>query len=177
MKILLHACCAPCSAPILEHLMQNGVTPAVYYYNPNIYPLKEYEIRRNEIKKYTEKLGIQMIEGEYNHESWLENIKGLENEPERGNRCLNCFKMRLASTAKVAEKEGFDTIASSLSSSRWKNLEQLDAAGNYAQSLVNGVSYLAKNWRKGGLQQRRNELLKENCFYNQLYCGCEFSMR
>ena len=85
--------------------------------------------------------------------------------------------LRLAVTAKVAEKEGFDTIASSLSSSRWKSLDQIDTAGNLAVENYPSLTYLAKNWRKGGLQQRRNELLKENGFYNQLYCGCEFSMR
>lgn len=177
MKILLHACCAPCSAPILENLINQGVEPTIFYYNPNIYPYDEYLIRKNECEKYSQKLGIKMIEGDYNHDEWLTRIKGLENQPERGSRCLECFKMRLAMTAQIAESEGFDTIASSLSSSRWKSLQQIDEAGNFAQSLVGGVTYLAKNWRKGGLQQRRNELLKENNFYNQLYCGCEFSFR
>lgn len=177
MKILLHACCAPCSAPILEKLMNEGIKPAIFYYNPNIFPKEEYEIRRNECEKYSQKLGIEMIEGPYEHEKWQEEIKGLENEPERGGRCLRCFKMRLKLTAKTAQENGFDTFASSLSSSRWKSLEQIDEAGFYAQSLAQNVNYLAKNWRKGGLQQRRNELLKENGFYNQLYCGCEFSLR
>ena len=177
MKILLHACCAPCSAPILEKLMNEGIKPAIFYYNPNIFPKEEYEIRRNECEKYSQKLGIEMIEGPYEHEKWLEEIKGFENEPERGGRGLRCFKMRLKLTAKTAQEKGFDTFASTLSSSRWKSLEQIDEAGFYAQSLAQNVNYLAKNWRKGGLQQRRNELLKENGFYNQLYCGCEFSLR
>ncbi|MBO4243581.1 MAG: epoxyqueuosine reductase QueH, partial [Bacteroidales bacterium] len=104
-------------------------------------------------------------------------IKGLEDQPERGSRCLECFKLRMKKTAETAEKMGFDTIASSLSSSRWKSLEQIDTAGNLAVEGKENVAYLARNWRKGGLQQRRNELLKENGFYNQLYCGCEFSQR
>ena len=176
MKILLHACCAPCSAPILEKLLNDGVRPAVFYFNPNIYPEKEYEIRRSECEKYAAKLGIEMFEGVYDHGAWLKEISGLENEPERGGRCLKCFKMRLLQTAKTASEKGFDTIASTLSSSRWKRLDQIDEAGNFAVSGFDGVSYLAKNWRKGGLQQRRNELLKENGFYNQTYCGCEFSV-
>ncbi|MCQ2975418.1 MAG: epoxyqueuosine reductase QueH [Bacteroidales bacterium] len=175
MKILLHSCCAPCSAPILEWLINNNIKPSVYYYNPNIFPFEEYEIRRNEIKNYCKTLNINFFEGDYNHDLWLEKIKGLENQPERGNRCLECFKMRLLQTAKFAEKEGFDTIASTLSSSRWKSLDQIDLAGNLAVSQVSGVEYLARNWRKGGLQDRRNQLLKLNNFYNQLYCGCEFS--
>lgn len=177
MKILLHACCAPCSAPILEKLMNDGIKPAIFYYNPNIFPKEEYEIRRSECEKYSKKLGIEMIEGEYNHKEWLKEISGLENEPERGGRCLKCFKMRLKKTAQTAAERGFDTIASTLSSSRWKRLDQIDEAGEFAVSGLENVSYLAKNWRKGGLQQRRNELLKENGFYNQLYCGCEFSKR
>ena len=118
-----------------------------------------------------------MIEGDYNHDEWLREISGLENEPERGGRCLKCFKMRLKKTAQIAAERGFDTIASTLSSSRWKRLDQIDEAGEFAVKGLETVSYLAKNWRKGGLQQRRNELLKENGFYNQLYCGCEFSIR
>lgn len=177
MKILLHACCAPCSAPILESLMKDGIVPAVFYYNPNIYPAKEYEIRRNEIARYADKLGLEFIEGRYCHEEWLDVVKGMEKEPERGNRCLECFKMRLAATARVAKERGFDTFASSLSSSRWKRLDQIDQAGMCACAAIDGVEYLAKNWRKGGLQQRRGELIKENGFYNQLYCGCEFSIR
>ena len=177
MKLLLHACCAPCSAPILEWLINNDIQPSIFYYNPNIYPETEYVIRRNEIERYCKKLNINFLEGEYNHAAWLDRIRGLEDQPERGSRCLECFKLRLAVTAKVAFDNGFDTIASSLSSSRWKSLNQIDTAGNLAVENYPSLTYLAKNWRKGGLQQRRNELLKENGFYNQLYCGCEFSIR
>lgn len=176
MNLMLHACCAPCSAPILESLGTQGIKPAIFYYNPNIYPLDEYEKRRSEIAKYAQKLSITFIEGDYNHDEWLAAVQGHENEPERGSRCLLCFKMRLLATAKAAAQHGCDTIASTLSSSRWKSLDQIDEAGNYAVANINNVSYWAKNWRKGGLQQRRNELIKENGFYNQLYCGCEFSM-
>lgn len=177
MKLLLHACCAPCSAPILEWLINNNIQPSIFYYNPNIYPENEYVIRRNEIERYCKKLNINFIEGDYNHEEWLNAVKGLEDQPERGSRCLECFKLRMKKTAETAENLGFDTIASSLSSSRWKSLDQIDTAGNFAVEPFPSLTYLAKNWRKGGLQQRRNELLKINGFYNQLYCGCEFSMR
>lgn len=177
MNLMLHACCAPCSAPILESLGNQGIKPVIFYFNPNIYPSEEYEKRRDEIVRYAQKLDIPLIEGDYNHDEWLAAVQGHENEPERGSRCLLCFKMRLLATAKAAAQHGCDTIASTLSSSRWKSLEQIDKAGNYAVANINNVSYWAKNWRKGGLQQRRNELLKENGFYNQLYCGCEFSMR
>lgn len=180
MRLLLHACCAPCSAPILESLGAQGVDTTIFYFNPNIYPSDEYEKRRDEIVKYAGKLGVPLIEGGYDHDEWLAAVAGHENEPERGSRCLLCFKMRLLATARAAAKIGCDTIASTLSSSRWKSLAQIDEAGRFAVENVgssNKVSYWAKNWRKGGLQQRRNELLKENGFYNQLYCGCEFSVR
>lgn len=177
MNLLLHACCAPCSAPILENLMDQGIKPAIFYFNPNIYPIGEYHTRRNEIVRYANKIGVELLEGDYNHQEWLDEISGLEKEPERGQRCLRCFKYRLRKTAEVAALHGFDTIASSLSSSRWKSLSQIDEAGNYAVEHYPTVSYLAKNWRKGGLQQRRNQLIAENDFYNQLYCGCEFSVR
>ena len=176
MNLMLHACCAPCSAPILESLGNQGIKPTIFYFNPNIYPRAEYEKRRDEIVRYTQKLGIPFIEGEYDHEKWLDAVRGHENEPERGSRCLLCFKMRLLATAKAAAEQGCDTIASTLSSSRWKSLSQIDEAGNFAVEGIENVSYWAKNWRKGGLQQRRNELIKENNFYNQLYCGCEYSM-
>ena len=181
-KVLLHCCCAPCSSAILEWMLQNDVVPVIYYCNPNIYPLEEYEIRKNEITRYAQQLGIEIIEDEYDHAQWLEQVRGLEQEPERGGRCLVCFKMRLLRAARKAAELGIDEFTTTLASSRWKSLEQITEAGKWAASQVNQsgeapiqVHFDARNWRKGGLQQRRNELLKQNGFYNQLYCGCEFS--
>ena len=181
-KVLLHCCCAPCSSAILEWMLQNDVVPVIYYCNPNIYPLEEYEIRKNEITRYAQQLGIEIIEDEYDHGQWLEQVRGLEQEPERGGRCLVCFKMRLLRAARKAAELGIDEFTTTLASSRWKSLEQITEAGVWAASQVNQsgeapiqVHFDARNWRKGGLQQRRNELLKQNGFYNQLYCGCEFS--
>ena len=181
-KVLLHSCCAPCSSAILEWMLQNDVVPVIYYCNPNIYPLEEYEIRKNEITRYAQQLGIEIIEDEYEHGQWLEQVRGLEQEPERGGRCLVCFKMRLLRAARKAAELGIDEFTTTLASSRWKSLEQITEAGEWAASQVNQsgeapiqVHFDARNWRKGGLQQRRNELLKQNGFYNQLYCGCEFS--
>lgn len=181
-KVLLHCCCAPCSSAILEWMLQNDVVPVIYYCNPNIYPLEEYEIRKNEITRYAQQLGIEIIEDEYDHGQWLEQVRGLEQEPERGGRCLVCFKMRLLRAARKAAELGIDEFTTTLASSRWKSLEQITEAGEWAASQVNQsgeapiqVHFDARNWRKGGLQQRRNELLKQNGFYNQLYCGCEFS--
>lgn len=177
-RILLHCCCAPCSSAILEWMMARDIKPTLFYCNPNIYPLEEYLIRKNEITRYAEKLGIGIIDDDYDHEAWLCHVKGLEQEPERGGRCLQCFKLRLLRTAQKAVELGFSEFTTTLASSRWKSLDQINAAGQWASTQVGGaVKFNEKNWRKGGLQQRRNELLKENGFYNQLYCGCEFSFR
>jgi hypothetical protein len=176
-RVLLHTCCAPCSSAIIECLMQHGITPVIYYCNPNIYPLEEYLIRKNECTRYAQSLGLEIVDADYNHEEWLCQMQGLENEPERGGRCLRCFKMRLLSTARYAHEHGFSVITTTLASSRWKSLEQIEQAGLWATSAYPDVTYWTQNWRKGGLSERRIAIIKEYGFYNQQYCGCEFSMR
>ena len=209
-KVLLHACCAPCSSAIVEWLLAHEITPVIYYFNPNIYPLEEYEIRKNESKRHAESLGIEWIDQDnvqrdnvqctkYDkaHDEWREAVCGLEHEPERGKRCEACFYHRLLATARKAKELGIPFFATTLASSRWKNLEQINHAGEAAalrvqkESCLEGAKnieyrvqtelpaprFWAQNWRKDGLQERRNQLLKEYNFYNQLYCGCEFSMR
>ena len=195
-KVLLHTCCAPCSSAIIECLMQHGVTPVIYYCNPNIYPREEYEIRKDECTRYAQALGLEIVDADYDHDTWLEAVKGQENEPERGGRCLKCFKLRLLRTAEYAAAHGIRVITSTLASSRWKSLEQINEAGIWACDQVScsfgavddsrlggdGFSvatpiYWTHNWKKGGLQERRLQIIKEYDFYNQLYCGCEFSMR
>lgn len=180
-EVLLHACCAPCSSAIVEWMLQNGIRPTIYYYNPNIFPLEEYEIRKNESKRHAESLGISWIDADYDHGSWLSAVSGLEQEPERGSRCQLCFRLRLMQTAREAQRLGIKYFATTLASSRWKSLEQISLAGEAAAQAVSTpdapLMFWAQNWRKGGLQDRRNQLLREYDFYNQLYCGCEFSMR
>ena len=105
-KVLLHTCCAPCSSAIIECLMKEGITPVIYYCNPNIYPLEEYNIRKEECTRYAQSLGLEIIDADYNHDEWLCQMKGMEQEPERGGRCLRCFKMRLLDTARYAHEHG-----------------------------------------------------------------------
>ena len=177
-RVLLHACCAPCSSAIVEWLVQHDVRPTIYYYNPNIWPLEEYEIRKQESKRHAESLGLEWIDGDYDHDAWLEGVCGLESEPERGRRCEQCFTLRLTATARKAVELGIPYFATTLASSRWKSLDQINRAGLIAEQTVNvQCRFWPQNWRKGGLQERRNQLLKEYNFYNQQYCGCEFSMR
>ena len=178
-KVLLHTCCAPCSSAIIEALLQNGITPIIYYCNPNIYPQEEYEIRKNECTRYAESLGLEIVDADYDHENWLSEMKGLECEPERGGRCLKCFKLRLLRTAQYARERGIKVLTTTLASSRWKSLDQINEAGFWACSQLGENEtpvWWDQNWRKGGLQERRNQILKEYDFYNQRYCGCEFSM-
>lgn len=175
-KVLLHTCCAPCSSAIVECLMEHGITPVIFYCNPNIYPEKEYLIRKDECTRYARSLGLEIVDDDYDHEAWRTAMSGMEEEPERGARCLKCFKLRLMRTAAYAHDRGIRVITSTLASSRWKSLDQIHEAGRLAASAYDDVTYWEQNWRKGGLQQRRCELIKEYGFYNQLYCGCEFSM-
>ena len=184
-RLLLHACCAPCSSAIVEWLLANGVCPTIFYYNPNIWPREEYNIRKEESKRHAESLGVQWIDGDYDHDEWLQGVCGLEGEPERGRRCEQCFLLRLTAAAKKAQELGIPYFATTLASSRWKNLEQINRAGFAAEQAINikhqtsdfSLHFWPQNWRKGGLQERRNQLLKEYGFYNQQYCGCEFSSR
>lgn len=184
-KVLLHTCCAPCSSAIIECMLQNGLTPVIYYCNPNIFPEEEYEIRKNECTRYARSLGLEIVDADYDHEDWLEYVRGLENEPERGGRCLRCFKLRLLRTAEYARSRGIKVITTTLASSRWKSLEQINEAGEWACTKTNGASegetpdviWWDRNWRKGGLQERRLQIIREYDFYNQQYCGCEFSIR
>lgn len=175
--VLLHACCAPCSSAIVEWMVAHDVRPTIFYYNPNIWPREEYEIRKHESQRHAESLGLRWIDGDYDHEKWLCGVSGMEQEPERGLRCECCFRLRLTEAARETRRQGLRIFTTTLASSRWKSLEQIERAGKAAEQAVEGTLFWAQNWRKGGLYERRNQLLREYGFYNQQYCGCEFSQR
>lgn len=182
-RVLLHTCCAPCSSAIIEYLLSKEVQPVIYYCNPNIYPYEEYLLRKNECTRYAESLGLEIVDADYDHEVWLKSIAGMEQEPERGGRCLRCFKLRLMRSAEYALSRGIRVVTTTLASSRWKSLDQINEAGNWACDQINigvpedeQIIWWDRNWRKGGLQERRNQLIKELGFYNQQWCGCEFSV-
>ena len=235
MKLLLHTCCAPCSGAIIERLCAEGVKPMLFWSNSNIFTPEENFRRLDVLHNYAANFGVPLVIDEYSHEEWLEFQKhnlpdAPENYPERSERCLNCFKFRLLRAARYGVANGFDTLATSLASSRWKSLEQVEEAGNWACARACGlpaaatspageqavsragamadaaksaflrqsercpvgqkdagtpqnavpesgakIEFWARNWRKGGLQERRNEIIREQNFYNQNFCGCEFS--
>lgn len=175
--ILLHSCCAPCEGEVLETLLASGITPTVFFYNPNIHPKREYEIRKGEDKKFCEKIGVKHIDSDYDTNNWFKRVKGLEWEPERGARCSVCFDMRFERTALYAHENGYNLFSSSLGISRWKNMEQINGCGERAASKYEGLTYWTYNWRKAGGSQRMIEISKREAFYQQEYCGCVYSLR
>ena len=205
-NVLLHCCCAPCSGAVVECLVENGIRPVLFFSNSNIVPREEYDLRRGELERYARLFGLECVDDEYDHEAWLDFVlhdPALAEAPERGPRCLECFKFRLKRAARYAATGGFDVLSTTLASSRWKSLEQVDEAGRWACGGIpdqvgddgertmgdgnqvrddgeqtrddNKVVWWPVNWRKGGLQPRRSEIIREQGFYNQNYCGCEFS--
>lgn len=176
-KLLLHSCCAPCSGSVMESLIQAKIDFTIYFYNPNIHPAKEYEIRKNENIRFAEKHSIPFVDADYDTDNWFERAKGMENEPERGKRCTMCFDMRFDRTALYAYENGFPVISSSLGISRWKDMNQINECGLRAAEKYPGITYWTYNWRKGGGSQRMYELAKEESFYKQEYCGCVYSLR
>ncbi len=182
-RVLLHACCAPCSSAVIECMLHSGITPVIYWSNSNIWPLEEHDLRLGECLRYARLLGLDVVEDEWHHDLWREAVRGLENEPERGARCQQCFLLRLRRTAEYAATHGFAVLTTTLASSRWKRQDQTDAAGLQAceeaslRHPESPVTWWGQNWRKGGLQERRGEIVREMGFYNQKWCGCEFSVR
>lgn len=174
-RIALHACCAPCTTAIAECLLRNGIEPTIFFFNPNIHPEAEYLRRKEECIRYAKRLGIEFVDADYDHAAWRAAIAGLEEQPERRARCLRCFEVRLVATAQFAAQQGLNVFATTLAASRWKRIEQVQQAGQLAQQQAPGTIFWAQNWRKGGLQARREQLIAELGLYNQGYCGCEFS--
>jgi predicted adenine nucleotide alpha hydrolase (AANH) superfamily ATPase len=158
-------------------MVDGGFQPTIFFFNPNIWPDAEYLKRKVECERYAREVDIEFVDGDYNHTAWLARVAGLEAEPERGSRCAECFRVRLSATALLAAEREFDVFTTTLSGSRWKDFAQIVEAGNRAAGLVQGVRFWDKDWKKGGLTERRAVLLRENGFYNQQYCGCEFSIK
>lgn len=176
-SLLLHSCCAPCSAEPMEALLASGIRYTIFFYNPNIHPLKEYDIRKQENIRFAEKHGIPFIDADYDKDNWFERVKGLEFEPERGARCTACFDMRFERTALYAHEHGFPVITSSLGISRWKDMNQINGCGERAAARYPGLTYWTHNWRKKGGSARMIEISKDEQFYQQEYCGCIYSLR
>jgi len=176
-KLLLHSCCAPCSGEVMEALVASAIDFSIFFYNPNIHPVQEYETRKEENIIFAKKHNLPFIDADYDKDNWFARIKGLEWEPERGKRCSACFDMRFERTALYAHEHGFPVICSSLGISRWKDMNQINDSGIRAAGRYPAMDYWTYNWRKNGGSARMYEIAKRENFYKQEYCGCVYSLR
>lgn len=174
-KLLLHACCAPCSSYVVEYL-KDYFDIAILFYNPNIYPKEEYELRLREEIKLAEHFNVELICGDYYPQEFFDEVKGYENEPEGGERCLRCFRQRLLYTAKKAKELNFDYFTTSLTISPLKNVENLNRIG-IEVGKQEGVEFLLSDFKKKGGYARSVELSNQLGFYRQNYCGCVYSKK
>lgn len=176
-RLMLHSCCAPCSSYTLE-LLSEYFFVTVFYYNPNIYPDEEFVHRANEQQRFIElfpaKNKIEFIKGEFEKDRFYELAKGLEDAPERGERCLRCYELRLRETAKLAKSLGFDYFTTTLSISPQKSSQCLNEIGAKIAS-EEGIDYLFSDFKKKNGYLRSCEISKEYGMYRQDYCGCVFS--
>ena len=176
-SLLLHSCCAPCAGEIMEAVAASDIDTTVYFYNPNIHPIEEYELRKEENKRYCEALNFKFIDADYDKDNWFDRIKGLEDEPERGERCTKCFDMRFERSALFAHENNFSLFATTLGISRWKDLHQVNNSGLRAANRYDNLAFWDFNWRKQGGSSRMIEISKREEFYQQEYCGCVYSLR
>ena len=178
-KLLLHACCAPCSSACLERLSSHFEV-SILYYNPNITDQDEYNKRLEELHKfvslYQTTYPVSIIDGRYMPEEWWSISKGLEDEPERGKRCYLCYKLRLEETAKVAEELDYPYFCTTLTLSPHKNSDWINEIGEELNNSYK-VDYLYSDFKKRNGYKRSIELSKEYDLYRQDYCGCIYSKR
>ncbi len=176
-KLLLHACCGPCSSYVLEYL-GNFFEITILYYNPNIYPEKEYTRRRDELKRFLKdaSYSVCFVEEDYLPEVYYQTVKGYEESPERGERCFLCYQLRMEKAAEYAKDHHFDYFTTTLSISPHKDASKINEIGEQLEKKY-GVSYLYADFKKKNGYLRSLELSKEYHLYRQDYCGCVFSMR
>lgn len=178
-KLLLHSCCAPCSSYCLSYLAEY-FSITVYYYNPNISPVSEYEKRVKEqirfINELPVKYPVSFAEGRYDSERFFEMVRGLEDAPEGGERCFLCYEMRQREAAIYAKEHGFDYFTTTLSVSPHKNVAKLNEIGLRLAKEYD-VAYLPSDFKKRGGYQKSIELSHQYDLYRQNYCGCIFSKR
>ena len=173
-KILLHACCGICSAYPISYLLDVGYEPIVYFYNPNIDTLEEYNRRLDAQKKLCKHFNCELIEGKYESEVYYNYVSGYENEPEKGKRCDKCFRLRLENCAQLAKKMNIKEFTTSMVISPHKNYDKLTAIGQEIAKEYDLV-YNSTNFRKKDGFLRTNKISKSLNLYRQNYCGCKFA--
>ena len=178
-KLLLHSCCAPCSSYVIEYL-SDYFDISILYYNPNISPIDEYLKRKKEqirlIKSINTKNKLDIIDCDYDNDIYEDKIKGLENEPERGNRCTICFNLRLDKTASMARELNYDFFATTLTVSPYKNSNLINEIGIKLQEKYN-IKYLVSDFKKKNGYKRSIELSNKYNLYRQNFCGCKYSKK
>lgn len=194
-KILLHACCAVCTAGVYDQL-KDDFAITLFWYNPNIFPKAEHDRRLTELLNFCDKINIKILIGDYDwkeeHKFWLKKIKGLEREPERGKRCEKCFQMRLEATAAVATQSnnhhkgefsakggpacGWDLFGAEFSVSPHKDAKMINEIGERV-GKKSGISFYSADFKKRGGFQKSSEISRKYNLYRQRYCGCEYSRR
>lgn len=176
-RLLLHSCCGPCSSYVITYLTRYfDIT--ILYYNPNIYPYDEYLKRKNEQIKLISEIDkvneLDILDCDYDNDTYNEKIKGLENEPERGNRCRVCYRMRIEKAAEEAKKLGYDYFCSTLSVSPYKNAEWINEFGKEMEEKY-GVKWLYSDFKKKNGYKESIQLSNKYNLYRQDYCGCIYS--
>ena len=162
----------------MEAIQASGIGYAIFFYNPNIHPLKEYELRKQENIRFAQKHGVPFIDADYDTDNWFARARGMEQEPERGIRCTMCFDMRFERTALYAHEHGYTAISSSLGDfALEEHGADQPAAAIAPRGATRGWLYWDYNWRKKGGSQRMIEISKRENFYQQEYCGCVYSLR
>ena len=178
-NLLLHSCCAPCSSYVIKYL-SDYFNITIYYYNPNISPVEEYNKRKQEqikfINEFQSKNKLDIIDVDYNYDDFLNVVNGLENEPEGGARCSKCYLLRLEETAKKAKQLNYDYFATTLTVSPYKNSKKLNEIGYLLEKQYN-IKYLCSDFKKKEGYKRSIELAKQYNLYRQNYCGCIFSKK
>ena len=178
-RVLLHSCCGPCSSAVLENLIRNFEVTLLWY-NPNLYPQEEFARRFATQLELIEKMGlaedVQILAEKRTHEDYLARVKGLEEEPEGGKRCTECFRLRLVECARLAKQYGFEYFCTTLTVSRHKDAVRINTLGEEIGQAF-GVKWLPSEFKKRGGEERSRVLSAQYGLYRQNYCGCEFSMR
>lgn len=174
-RLLLHTCCAPCVTYVAELLSENYDVTA-YFYNPNIYPINEYEKRRDELITYTCKVNLPLLVKDADFDNWYSIIKGLEKEPEGGKRCFKCYEYRMNETAKYAKENNFDLFTTSLSISPHKIAPKINEIGLNLEA-EHGIKFLESDFKKNNGFKKSCDISRQFNLYRQYYCGCEYSIR
>ncbi len=177
-NILVHICCSVDSHYFLQKMQKDFPNAKLigFFYDPNIHPYSEYYLRLLDVQRSCKKLGIELVEGEYDYDAWIDAVRGLENEPEKGARCSVCFDSRFEISAKKAQELGCNYFTSTLLTSPKKSIEQLKQSGDQLANRF-GIQFLAPNYRQKNGTQEQNILAKEAKLYRQNYCGCLYALK